>query len=302
MHVNARGYVERMRAAASPCTVVIATFNRRERLLQTLRLLRSLPERPPIIVVDNGSQDDSSASVRSAFPSVQTVRLESNIGAAARNVGARLAQTRYIAFCDDDCWWEPGALARAGDLLDRHVGVALLHARVMVDGRRLDDACALMAASPVPKRSACPGTAIAAFMACAVVVRRSAFLVAGGYHARYHLGAEESLLALELLERNWELIYNPELVLVHAPHEAGRAPRARRVAVTRNRLWTAWLRHSRAGAFAATGRLMREAARNPEALDALLRASVGLPWVLRERRPVQPHVERLIRTITHLPA
>ena len=142
---------------------------------------------------------------------------------------------------------------------------------------------------------------MAAFMACAIVVRRSAFLAAGGYHKRYHLGAEESLLALELLEANWELVYDPELVLVHAPTSAGRNPRRRRVFVMRNRLWTAWLRHSAAGARAATASLAWEATRNPEALAALLRAVAGLPWIMRERRPVQPEVERVVGTLTELP-
>jgi GT2 family glycosyltransferase len=230
------------------------------------------------------------------------VRLPGNIGAAARNVGARAAQTPYIAFCDDDCWWEPGSLERASALLDAHAGVGLLHARVMIDGAGIDVVCTLMASSPVRKRTTCPGMSIGAFMACAVVIRRSAFLATGGYHPRYHLGAEESLLALELLERDWELIYDAQLVVVHAPDPAGRKPRRRRVTVTRNRLWTVWLRHSRAAAWGATFALAREAVRNTEALDALVRAVVGLPWILRERRPVRLSVERLVDQLVKLPA
>jgi GT2 family glycosyltransferase len=286
----------------SACTIVIATFNRRARLLSTLKQLSALPERPPIVVVDNGSSDSTYDGVREAFPNVRTIRLTRNIGAAARNVGAHAVQTRYIAFCDDDCWWEPGSLERASGLLDAHADVGLLHARVMIDGAGIDVVCTLMASSPVPKRTTCPGVSIGAFMACAIVVRRSAFLATGGYHPRYHLGAEESLLALELLERNWELIYDAQLVVVHAPDAVGREPRKRRVTVTRNRLWTVWLRHSAAAARGATVALAREAVRNPEALDALLRAVAGLPWILRERRPVHLSVERLVDQLIKLPA
>ncbi len=284
------------------CTIVVATYNRRRRLLLTLDRLTALPERPRIIVVDNGSTDLTYIGVLSAFPDVRVIRLEQNLGAAARNIGAQAATTRYVAFCDDDCWWEPGSLQRASALMDAHAGVGLLHARVMVDGAGIDAVCSLMAASPVSKRSDCPGMAIGAFMACAVVVRRGAFLDAGGYHRRYHIGAEESLLALELLERDWELIYNAQLVVVHAPDAAGRKPRLRRVTVTRNRLWTVWLRHSSAAAWSATAALARHAMRNPEALEALARAIAGLPWILRERRPVHPNVERIIGQLTQLPA
>ena len=38
-------------------SVVVITRNRREELLRTLRLLRELPERPPVLVVDTASSD-----------------------------------------------------------------------------------------------------------------------------------------------------------------------------------------------------------------------------------------------------
>ena len=295
--------MENQAAAGDPaCTIVIATFNRRDQLLRTLKRLSALREHPPIVVVDNGSSDGTFACVKRAFPHVNVIRLPRNTGAAARNVGARIARTRYIAFCDDDCWWESGSIERASSLLDAHADVALLHARVMVEGASIDEVCTLMASSPISKRTTCPGTAIGAFMACAVVMRRSAFLAAGGYNARYHLGAEESLLALDLLERGWEMIYDPHLVLVHAPEAAGRKPRRRRVAVTRNRLWTVWLRHSAGAARNATFALAREAMRNSEARDALMRAVAGLPWIVRNRRPVHSHVEQLVDQLEQLPA
>ncbi|HEY4440237.1 MAG TPA: glycosyltransferase [Candidatus Elarobacter sp.] len=284
------------------CSVVIATCNRWRSLTRTLDKLTALPERPDVIVVDNASNDGTLANVRATHPSVRALSMRSNVGAAARNVGAVVAATRYVAFCDDDCWWEPGALARASELLDRHHDVALLNARVIVDGDRLDEPCALMAASRIPKRGACPGRAIAQFMAGAAIVRRDAFLEIGGFHRRYHLGAEESLAALDLLERGWQLIYDPQLVLHHVPYRAGRRPYDRRVVVTRNRLWTAWLRHSSGAAWRATVALARRVPYDPVARDALARAIVGLPWIVRERRQVRPDVERLLALLAELPA
>src|SRR5579875_2284303 len=118
----------------SACTVVIATHNRRRVLAGTLHKLRALPEAPPIVVVDNGSRDGTARTVAREFPDVLLVRLPRNRGAAGRTVGARAATTRYVAFCDDDCWWEPRAIARAAALLDAFPGVAVLNARVVVNG------------------------------------------------------------------------------------------------------------------------------------------------------------------------
>src|SRR5215207_9263281 len=86
-------------------TVVTMTRNRRAKLLCTLSALADLPERPPVIVVDNDSDDGSPAAVAAAFPAVEVIRLPGNAGAAARNVGARHARTPYVAFADDDSWW-----------------------------------------------------------------------------------------------------------------------------------------------------------------------------------------------------
>ncbi len=298
-----RGVRERMPPQSScAVTVVIATYNRAASLRRTLERLSALPERPAIIVVDNGS-NDATADVLAAAPRVTNLKLPANIGAAARTLGARAAQSPYIAFCDDDCWWSEGSLPRAAALLDAYGDVALLNARVLVnDDAHVDDACRLMSASDLPKTTACPGRSIAAYMAGACVVRRGAFLAVGGYHRRYHLGAEESLAALDLLAAGHALIYSPDLVLYHHPSDVQRDPRERRRLVLRNRLWTTWLRHRATCALAATAAAARAAKRDPVARAALLDALRGLIWILRERRPVSLDVERLVDRLAHLPA
>jgi len=284
------------------CTVVVATYNRPRLLDATLARLCALPEAPHIVVVDNGSDDGTAELAVRGYPGVQLIALPVNIGAAARTLGVQAATSRYVAFCDDDCWWQPGSLAGAVLLLDAHPGVALLNARVVVHRMRVDPACALMASSRLPKRTACPGTAIAQFMAGASVVRRAAFLAAGGYEPRYHIGAEESLLALDLLDAGWELIYVADLVVHHEPTAEGRQPDQRRLLVMRNRLWTAWLRRSWRVVWSSTVALARAGRRDPVARAALRAALGGLPWIVRKRRPVRGNLERFLETLTELPA
>ena len=284
------------------CTIVIASYNRRDLLERTLAKLTALPAAPPVVVVDNGSTDGTAAVLERRWPEVRVLRLPRNRGAAARNEGVRAARTRYVAFCDDDCWWDPGTIARAVSLLDAHPEVALLNARVVVrDDEHVDETCAWMAESPLPKRTSCPGCAIASFMAGASVVRRDAFLSVGGYHERYHIGAEEPLPALDLLDRGWEMLYVDDLVVHHDPAVNGRVPERRRRLILRNRLWTAWLRRSARGAWRATLALVREARHDPVARAALKDAMFGLSWVMRERRPVHRRVEALLDALPHPP-
>jgi len=267
-------------------------------LLETLGRLSLLAERSPIIVVDNGSSDDTRAAVRAAYPRVRVIPLESNCGSAARNVGVHAATTAFIAFCDDDCWWTDGALPLAVATLTAHPEVAVVNGRVCVGvERRTDDACDSMASSPLRSTNGVPGTAIASFMAGAIVVRRDAFLDAGGYHPRFLIGAEEPLLALDLREAGYDLLYAPGAVLVHMPATTARDPAGRRHLVMRNRLWTAWLRYPFAAACETTLAAIRAASRDRGAARAFWGALRGALWVLRERRPVSHATARTFRML-----
>ena len=193
---------------APQVSVVMITRDRREELLRTLAHLVALPSAPEIVVVDNASHDESPEAVRASFPTATVIEAGRNLGAAARNVGARVASGRYIAFCDDDGWWAPDALPRAAAILDAHSDVALVAARVLVGEEANEDpCCAMMGRSPLPGRPGLPGSPVLGFIAGASVVRRDSFFEAGGFHPRFGVGGEEQLLAIDLVDRGWTLVY-----------------------------------------------------------------------------------------------
>src|SRR5215212_8503970 len=151
--------------------VVIATRNRVASLLATLDRLRALPERPRVIVVDNGSTDGTADAVRGEHPEVEVLCPGRNLGCGARNDGARASRAPYVAFSDDDSWWADGALGRAADLFDASPRLALLAARVLVGPEgTLDPVCDAMAASPLGTGEGLPGPRVLGFVACGSVV------------------------------------------------------------------------------------------------------------------------------------
>jgi GT2 family glycosyltransferase len=286
-----------MPASPARVAVVIATRNRGTELLGTLTRLRALHEQPPIVVVDNGSTDGTAELVRAHCPGVQVAGLRRNRGGAARTVGARLVDSPYVAFSDDDSWWAPGALGRAVDLLDRHPRLAVLAARVLVGPEeRLDPVCDQMAHSPLPPAADLPGPSVLGFIACGAVVRRDAFLEVGGFDVRLGVGGEEELLSVDLAARGWGLAYVDEVVAHHHPSPT-RDPSGRRRRQVRNALWSAWLRRPLGGAVRQTAHLAALATHQPGAWSGVLLAMGGLPWVLRERRPVPRDLEAALRTL-----
>jgi GT2 family glycosyltransferase len=290
-HSQARGGTLQEGRPEPRVAVVVITHQRRDELLRTLALLHDLPERPHVVVVDNGSTDGTADAVRSRFPDVELVASPANLGAVGRNVGVARLATPYVAFCDDDTWWEPGSLRRAADVLDAHPLLGVVTARIVVEPRgREDPIVAELRDSPVRGADWLPGPALGSFLAGASVVRREAFEQVGGFSARLWLGGEEELMAGDLAAAGWELCYLADLTVHHQASRA-RDPHKRRRDGIRNTLWTTWLRRPARPALRRTVHLLRTLPRDRVTALGLLDAVRGVPWLVRERRVLPPHAE-----------
>lgn len=278
-------------------TAVVITRNRRASLLATLERLRALPGDPPVIVVDNDSADGTAAAVAARFPEVTLLRAPGNLGAVARNLAVDHVRTPYAAFCDDDTWWDPDAPGRAAALLDAHPHLAVVTGRILVEpGGREDPIVPELRHSPVPGPAWLPGPALGSFLAGASMVRVDAFREAGGFSPRLWLGGEEELLSADLMTLGRHLCYADDVVVHHAPSPL-RDPHLRRRNGIRNTLWFTWLRRPAPAAARRTAGLLATLPRDRITAAALADAAAGLPWVLRERRPVPPGVEDRLRRL-----
>ena len=124
--------------SAVEVSVIIPTLNRSRLLREVLESLfaQTLEKiRYEIIVVDNASTDDTpqmiAALQKDAPVSLRYHRLEKDSGPAkARNLGARLASGRVLAFTDSDCRADSGWLAAGIAVLSddiAFVGGQVLH-------------------------------------------------------------------------------------------------------------------------------------------------------------------------------
>jgi GT2 family glycosyltransferase len=275
---------------------VIITRNRRPELLRTLDRMTMLPDGPPVIVVDNASSDGS-ADAAERYPAVQVIRAPANLGAVARNVAIDRVLTPYVAFCDDDIWWEPPAPGRAADLLDACPGLASVTARILVEpGGSEDPITPELRNSPVRAPKWLPGPALLSILAGASMLRVSAFREVGGFSPRLWLGGEEELLSLDLAAAGWWMCWSPDVVVHHAASPA-RDPRERRMLGIRNTLWTAWLRRPLPGAVRHTAAVLRSVPRDRASAVAVTRAVAGLPWVVRERQVIPASLEAGLRLL-----
>jgi glycosyltransferase involved in cell wall biosynthesis len=107
--------------------VVIPTFNRRTQVAAAVdSVLKQRGAAPEVIVVDDGSTDDTAAALDGAFgAAVRILRSENRGVAAARNLGVSAARGDWIAFLDSDDLWMPEKLRRQMDFATQHAGVEI---------------------------------------------------------------------------------------------------------------------------------------------------------------------------------
>ncbi|HST84021.1 MAG TPA: glycosyltransferase [Kineosporiaceae bacterium] len=277
-------------------SVVMMTRDRREQVLATLRHLHDLPERPPVILVDNGSTDHTVDAVRRHFPEVTVLPQERNLGATARTLGVQAARTPYVAFSDDDSWWAPGSLDRAADRFDAAPRLGLLAARILIGPEeRLDPICRQMTDSPLALADDLPGPPVLGFIACGAVVRRAAYLQVGGFNPVVFFFGEEAVLAQDLAAAGWGLAYVDDVVAHHHP-QPGPTRVGRRRLEMRNRLLSTWLRRPWRTVLRQTWDLTRQA-RDSQVRGALWDAVQRLPAVWLNRRTLPAGVEADVRAL-----
>ncbi len=85
-----------------------------------------------VIVVDDGSSDDTTAVAKTFGDQIQYIRTENRGVSAARNTGVKAATGDLIAFLDADDRWLPEKLERQVAMFEADPSLGLVHARSRV--------------------------------------------------------------------------------------------------------------------------------------------------------------------------
>jgi glycosyltransferase involved in cell wall biosynthesis len=110
-------------------SVIIATYNRAEFLAETIEsvLHQPFPELE-VIVVDDGSTDDTEAVLRGYRERLRVISQDNRGPSAARNAGVAHARAPWIAFQDSDDLCAPQHLATLYDYVLRHQDCGMVFA------------------------------------------------------------------------------------------------------------------------------------------------------------------------------
>lgn len=205
---------------------IIPTCDRPHDLQRTLNRLGSLPAAPlaragggEVLVVDNASQAPVLVPSRLAngLP-IAMIELESNHGAAARNVAAGLARGEWLFMLDDDSF--PLDAEFTAVLASTASEVAAVGGTICLpDGHR--------------EMGGLPEV----FVGCGAAIRRDAFLTVGGYDRSFQFYAEEYDLCARMLLAGHGVTHDTAIRVHHVRSTAGREMNLILERLVRNNTW-----------------------------------------------------------------
>jgi glycosyltransferase involved in cell wall biosynthesis len=181
-------------------SVIIPAYNAAATVARTIDSALAQTHEPiEIIVVDDGSKDDTTAVVETFGPPVKLVRKPNGGPASARNLGARLATGEWLAMLDADDWWLPAKLERQFARLDaagdgEDVGMIFAFEQEAEDlGPEELDFDTLWRRNNI--------------MASTVLIRRATFEELGGFdEARPLVSVEDHHLWLRVAASRWRIL------------------------------------------------------------------------------------------------
>lgn len=204
-------------------SVIIPVYNG-ERFIQesiSSALGQSIPDFE-VIVINDGSTDNSAAMVQDLFPTVRLINQKNQGAAAARNAGIEVARGEYVAFLDCDDLWDETKLERQLKLHRRYPDALASycdHRIIDATGRVTGKTGAL----DYPRWSGhilpelIQGNCIVS--PSVLIARRTAVIEAGGFDCNQPAGSDDWQLSMHIAALG-PILYLPETLASYRRHDA----------------------------------------------------------------------------------
>lgn len=209
-------------------SVIIPTYNRRKQVLEALASVQAQTLAPfEIVVVDDGSTDDTVEHLSTLGGAIRYFRTENQGVSSARNHGIRMAQGEWIAFLDSDDEWDPGKLARQMACVKRTGTMVCLTGCTNEEGVRLDDLEAMDPDLGAGEDRIYPSSDYRFFRhprhpyIQTALVSRAALLAIGGFDETLRVAEDTKLLYRLVMTHGYAAVNEPLVRICRKRNECG---------------------------------------------------------------------------------
>lgn len=120
-------------------SVIIPTYNRASMIIECIEsVFNQIFTDFEIIIVDDGSSDNTEAVLRPYLDRITYIRQENKGNAAARNTGIEVAKGEFVAFLDSDDLWLPDKLEKQVRYLEDHPDIDMVCGNGVIFGNTKD--------------------------------------------------------------------------------------------------------------------------------------------------------------------
>ncbi|MFZ2513776.1 MAG: glycosyltransferase family 2 protein [Candidatus Saccharimonadales bacterium] len=219
--------------------VIIPNWNGADLLRPCIDSLLAQSMACDVIVVENGSVDESDAILETYGEKIVVLKQEKNLGfAGGVNIGIRYAMEHgceYIALFNNDAVAEPGWLGELVGALQRHKDAGVAASKVLLDDRQTIDAigtCYSIFGAPFTRGHNEPDTGqydqadyVFGAYGCGSLYRASLLADTGLFDEDYFAYLEEDDMNFRSQLRGYRVITAPRAVIYHASGStSGRLP------------------------------------------------------------------------------
>lgn len=182
-------------------------------------MLASLPDKTPVVIVDNASQDIEELKDLSDRYGAALVRNERNKGfGVACNQGAALAETEFLLFLNPDAELQPGAIEALVNAAERYPEASAFNPKISDEKGKpaFKRHSHLMPRSEKMARGWPEETSeVSVLSGAAIFVRKKLFDAVGGFDEKIFLYHEDDDLARRLKRDHGPLMFIREANMIH---------------------------------------------------------------------------------------
>lgn len=194
--------------------------------LVTLREILPGEPRVEVVLVDNGSTDDTPAVLAELAGAHRVVSLAENKDfAGGCNIGAAVSQGELLFFLNNDMVPTRGFVSAAVEAMDGDERIAIVGSKLLFPGGRIQHAGIAFDGKagahhlheflPADHPAANRPQELQAVTGAALLVRRADFDAVGGFDTAYRNSFEDVDFCLRVRERGRKVVYCPTSVLFH---------------------------------------------------------------------------------------
>lgn len=224
-------------------SIIILNYNVKDLLINCLDSIfknKSPKDNWQIIVVDNASEDGSVEAVKKAYPQVEVIANEENLGfSGGNNVGVKLAKAPVILFLNPDTKIVEDAISKTYQYLMSNPDIGAITCRVELPDGRLDYSC--HRGFPTPWNSFCyfsglskifPNSPIFSGYSASyldinktheidcltgafLMVRKIAGEQINWWDSDYFFNGEDIEFCFSLKEKGWKIFFYPQVKIIH---------------------------------------------------------------------------------------